>query len=344
MRRQRGQFQHVEPAGKRPPLVLQRGMEQRQLGRSGLLVSRLGLGCVTFDREIGETESFAVMDCAAAHGINLFDTAEAYGGSHGSSEEIIGRWMRSRRCRDRIVLQTKITSDYSPQHIAAALEASLARLGVSVVDVFLFHSFDPLSPLDRAIKGMAGLLAAGRIRAYGTSNFQREQLRSALHIAADRGLPRMETTEPMYNLACREIEAEDLPFCREQELGVTSYSPLGAGFLTGKYSPDAGAVPAGTRFAIKPGHQRIYFHPTAFQTVRLLEKLSGESGLPMAHLAMAWVLRNPDVTSVLVGARTPVHIENALEALESGLPEDVWREMNRWPKATDPSTAPRPTG
>jgi aryl-alcohol dehydrogenase-like predicted oxidoreductase len=164
----------------------------------------------------------------------------------------------------------------------------------------------------------------------GCSNFTAEQLRSALDLSRDLGFTRLEATQPIYNLAAPEIEADLLPLCRKEEVAVITYSPLGAGFLTGKYTPDRRPFPRGSRFDVSPGHADIYFSDRNFRVVEQLRKKAEATGVPMARLALAWVLRHPDLTSVLVGARTTSHLENAVQAQAMDFPEEWAAEMSRW--------------
>lgn len=322
-------------------------MEQRPLGRSNIQVSRLGLGCVTFGREVDEDTSFAILDRAIEQGINFFDTAEAYGGGQArvyrrqemgvddvrektgemhSSEKILGRWLRARGCRDRIVLQTKISRDFTRAHLPKALNASLERLQTDYVDSYLLHAFDSSVPLEETLEALSEARAAALIRAAGCSNFSAGQLRSALEISRRDSLIRFEVVQPIYNLVAREIENDLIPLCRAEQIAVTPYSPLGAGFLTGKYTPDRGRIPPGTRFDVIPDHADIYFSDRNFALVERLRQLSQTTGHSMARFALAWVLRNPDLTSVLIGATSAAHIDNAVETL-------AFRFQNEWMSA-----------
>jgi aryl-alcohol dehydrogenase-like predicted oxidoreductase len=288
-------------------------MEYRTLGRSDLCVSAIGLGGATFGREIDEVGAFAVLDRALERGITLFDTAEAY--SAGRSEEILGRWISSRRVRDQIVLTTKVAPQLNRARVLASAEASLRRLQVETIDLFLLHSWDANTPLEEALEALDSLVAAGKVRYVGCSNFAAEQLGAALAQQSERGWARMDAVQPVYNLAMREIESELLPLCAVQQVGVITYSPLGAGFLTGKYR-QGGPVPGGTRFDIVPGHQDIYFNNSAFGAMEQLRARSAELGLPMAQLGLAWVLGRPGITATLIGARDPAQVDQAFLAAE----------------------------
>ncbi len=303
------------------------------LGKSGLVVSRLGLGCTTFGRETTEADSFALMDYAVANGITLFDTAEAYGGGQAkayrrerlgiddtrevsdemhSSEKIIGRWLKARGNRDRITLVTKVTKNFTREHVRTALEASLARLQTDRADLYLYHSHDAATAPDEAAAAMDGVIRAGLARAGGCSNHSGTQLETALEACRRNGGSRYEVIESGYNLL---QPAKDVfSVVQRETLGFLAYSPLAAGFLTGKYTPDRSAVPKGTRFDVIPAHADIYFNERNFRRVTLLHDLAKRIGVPPLQLAMAWVLKNPAVTSVLVGARTVDHLANALAA------------------------------
>jgi 1-deoxyxylulose-5-phosphate synthase len=326
-------------------------IQKKMLGKTGFEVSRIGLGCVTFGREIDEATSFRIMDYAVDQGITLFDTAEAYGGGQArdyrrtqlgledtrevsgefhSSEKIVGRWLKTRHGRDRVILQTKITTNFTAAHFAEALDASLQRLQTDTIDIYLFHSFDPHTSIEESLLAMTAAVKAGKIRVAGCSNFTADQLRQALTITQQHGFTRLEVIQPGYSLVHREIEKDILPLCREQEVAAITYSPLGAGFLSGKYTPDRKAFPQGSRFDVIPDHTDEYFTERNFRVVEHLRQMAETTRIPMVRLALGWVLRNPDVTSVLVGARTTSHIENALLAQEMDFSEQWLREMNRW--------------
>lgn len=300
-------------------------MQTKQLGNTDLHVSSLGLGCVTFGREIDRDTSFAILDHALAHGITLLDTAEAY--HKGASESILGEWHTARHCRDKITLATKVTLPLTRDRILAAAEDSLRRLRTDRIDLYQLHTWDAQTPLEETLDALQQLLRQGKVRHIGCSNFNADQLRASLRIAEANGEIPLSSVQPPYNLVQREIEADLIPCCRHHHLGILSYSPLAAGFLTGKYSR-SGPVPEGTRFDVIPGHQDIYFHDRAFDIVDRLRELSTQSGLSMHHLALAWVLHQPGITSTLIGARTPAHIDQALAPITSPPPNDLLQTLN----------------
>jgi 1-deoxyxylulose-5-phosphate synthase len=302
-------------------------MEYRKLGQTDLQVSAIGLGCVTFGREIDQATSFTVMDHAFERGITLFDTAEAY--AKGASEETVGRWINARGARDKIVLATKVTPPLGEARILAAAETSLRRLQTEVIDLYQLHAFDKSTPLEETLGALGKLVAQGKVRYVGCSNFAAWQLCKALWKADVSGGPRLESVQPNYNLAIRDIEAELLPCCADQGIGVITYSPLGAGFLTGKYSRDKNAPP-GTRFDIMPGHWGIYDSERSFQRMEKLRDLAAATGSSMIHLALAWVLGQPGVTAMLIGCRNTAQVDQAFAAEALGLTAELRAEMNSW--------------
>jgi aryl-alcohol dehydrogenase-like predicted oxidoreductase len=321
---------------------------------------KLGLGCVTFGREIDEEASYRIMDYALRNGITLFDTAESYGGGEArlyrrerlgiddirevtgelhSSEKVIGRWLKRTGCRNQIILQTKVSSEFTRSGIARCIEASLERLQTDSIDFYLLHRFEGAVPLEETLDPIAGAIHSGKIAAMGCSNFNLEQLRQACEVSRRFGI-RVEMAQPLYNLVAREIENDFLSFCKSERIAVVPYSPLGAGFLSGKYVSGQ-TFPKGSRFDVKPGHADIYFSEQNFRTVARLGALSQRTGIPMVRLAMGWVLRNPDLTAVLVGARSTAHLDNALEALGLEFPDEWAAELTCWIQATAESGSQR---
>jgi aryl-alcohol dehydrogenase-like predicted oxidoreductase len=317
------------------------------LGTTG----RLGLGCGAFGREIDQDASFAIMDHAMELGITLFDTAEAYGGGEAkryrqsrfgvddtrevshelhSSELIIGRWLRSRGIRREVILVTKAWENYTRVHLSEAAQCSLERLQTDYVDAYLFHRYCPATPLEEAVAALDNVVGAGLARAGGCSNFTFEQLTCALEIARRDRMRPLRVIEENYNLAVPGLAGKTLPLARSQGIHVLTYSPLGAGFLTGKYTPDRSSFPSGTRFDVIPGHADVYFSDRNFRIVDRLRDMSERVAVPVARLAMAWVLKNPSVNTVLVGARTTAHLDNAVAAIHMDLPQTWYDEMNSW--------------
>lgn len=302
-------------------------MEYRKLGRSNLTVSAIGLGAVTFSREIDEATAFTIMDHALARGINLIDTAEAY--NKGGSETVVGSWLKQSGKRDQVVLATKLLPPLSAERIPQAVEASLRRLQTEVIDLYQIHAFDKNTSLDESLTALSKLVEQGKVRYLGCSNFAAWQLCKALWRSDKLGLPRLESVQPNYNLAIRDIEKELLPLCADQEIGVLSYSPLGAGFLTGKYS-QSWTAPQGTRFDIIPDHWAIYETPTSMSRMEKLRAKAAETGRSMVQLAMAWVLGQPGITSTLIGCRNTAQVDQAFAAAEEGLSAELRAELSSW--------------
>lgn len=321
------------------------------LGRSALQIPRIALGGGCFGREIDEIASWDLLDYALSRGLNLIDTAELYGGGNAreyrkrvygiddvrevsgemhSSEKIIGRWMRERKNRSQIVLCTKFITGGTAAQVRDSLRASLERLQTDCVDIYMLHIPFVNVPIRETLEALTAEVKAGRIRTIGCSNFSAARLREANETAARHGLARMDSTEPPFSLADAAARDELFPYCLEQKVSPIIYSPLAAGFLTGKYVKGE-PIPKGTRFDIVPGHIDVYFSDRNFHIVSRLRALGEELGVPVAKLAMAWVFRQAGVASVLVGARQRSHLDNALEAFAYALDPAVEARMTEWP-------------
>ena len=326
-------------------------MEQVPLGRTARTVSRIALGTTTFGREIDEDETRRILDYAVEHGLTLLDTAEAYGGGNArlyrrdvmgvqdvrettgevsSSERMIGTWIRERGMADAVTVLTKVSSGNSPENIERALNASLERLQIDSVPIYLVHNYDDQVPLDETMDALNRAVSDGRAQVLGCSNFTGAQLRDALAISAAKGYARIEIVENIYNLARPEEERDSMLVCTGEEITFLAYSPLGAGFLAGKYTADRDALPDRTRFHVIPGHCDVYFSERNFRVVERLRAKAIELGESMVYLAAAWVVASRSVGSTLVGARTTAHLDNALRAYEEGIPAELRAEMAAW--------------
>ncbi len=272
------------------------------------------MGCVTFGREIDRDTSFRILDHAFDRGIRFFDTAEAYGG--GASERILGEWIASRGVRRAIAVETKALRNFTEAGLREAVSASLERLRIDCIDIYLLHQPDPVTPLTETLPALALLRDRGWLLRAGSSNFPLELLEEAARIHKGGAPIRLDITQPNYNLVHREIEGEWIAHCQTNAIEVVTYSPLGAGFLTGKYLQHREPAP-GTRFDVIPGHCDVYFSENNFATMERLRQLSGQTGHTMAQLAMRWVFANPLIQRVLVGAREPAQIDNALAARQA---------------------------
>jgi aryl-alcohol dehydrogenase-like predicted oxidoreductase len=317
-------------------------MDRAYLGTTGIRVSRIVLGCGNFGGVgsapkffgQGETreEAFALMDAAWAAGITTFDTADAYGG--GRSETWIGDWLRARRSAvgDEIVVTTKTfnpmgpgeDSGLAPARVRRQLEASLLRLGVERVALFLAHAWDDDVPIAETAGALDELVAEGKVGAYGVSNVDGAHLREAL-AAGD-----FVWVQNSYSLLDRGAEREVLPLCSERGLGFSPFSPLAGGWLAGRYAR-GGAPPAGSRMALRPEAYEHLRDSRVFDGLERLERLARERGTTTAALAIAWLLADPRVTAVVVGPRRPEHLEPPLAALELELDRDELAGLFAWP-------------
>ena len=273
--------------------------------------SSIGLGCVTFGREIDQQASFSLMDYAVENGITFFDTAAAYG--DGASEKIIGSWIADRRpVSDSILIATKILPPYKAKAIKESVNQSLKRLGTDVIDLLYLHRWDAAIEGIEALSTFNDLVKAGKIKMLAASNFNTAQLERIIHLQKKNGFDLFRSIQNNNNFAVRDITKEIVQICVDDDIKIVTYSPLGAGFLTGKYKNGVGG---NTRFSLIKGHQDIYFNESSFQRFDQLQKVSALTGYTTSHLALAWALHQPDVTSVLVGGRSREQLEQALSAL-----------------------------
>ena len=300
-------------------------MEFRQLGNSELNVSSIGLGSVTFGREIDAETSFSILDYAIDRNINLIDTAEVY--SAGGSEKVLGQWLSRNGNRQKVVLATKIAPPLGRERVLQFAEDSLRRLQTDVIDLYQLHAYDASTPFEETLDALNTLVEQGKVRYVACSNFAAWQLCKALWIVDVNGWAPMVSVQPNYNVAIRDIEAELLPFCADQNIGVISYSPLGAGFLTGKYTK-TWTAPKGTRFDVMPDHWEIYENDVSMRRMEGLREVAAETEISMVQLALAWAIGQPGITSVLIGCRTMSHVDQAFQAEEMGLTQEVRDRIN----------------
>jgi 1-deoxyxylulose-5-phosphate synthase len=312
-------------------------MEHVRLGRSGLQVSRLCLGTMTFGLQSDEATGFAIMDKAAEAGIDFFDTSDAYplGGdlaTRGRTEEIIGRWLGGKR--ERFIIATKCFAAMGPspmdggnsrKHIMSAVEGSLRRLGTDYIDLYQLHGYDRNTPIDETLAALDDLVHSGKVRYIGCSNFLTYQLVRAIGRSETLRLARFDSVQPRYNLLFRQIEREMLPFCAEDGVGVISYNPIAGGLLAGKHDRSA-PPPEGSRFTLGnagPMYQDRYWHERMFDTVEAVRKLADEAGVNIATLSVAWVLANKAITAPIIGASKPNQLDATLAAATYALDPDL---------------------
>jgi aryl-alcohol dehydrogenase-like predicted oxidoreductase len=312
-------------------------MRHLRLGRTGLRVSRLCLGTMTFGLQCDEPTSVAILDRAAAGGITFLDTSDVYplGGSAdtvGRTEEILGRWMGARR--HDFVVATKCFGAMSARpwdrgnsrkHVLDAIDGSLRRLRTDYVDLYQLHHPDPETPIEETLGALDDVVRAGKARYVGCSNFFAYQVARGLGKSETLRLARFVSVQPRYNLLFRQVERELLPLCLEEGLGVIPYNPLAGGLLSGKHRREAGPT-AGTRFTLGSAaarYQERYWHEREFATVAALRPLAAEAGMSMAQMAVAWVLAHPAVTSAIIGASRPEQLDDVLAAADKRLVGDL---------------------
>lgn len=274
-------------------------------------LTRICLGGSTFGRENSEAASFALMDHAITRAITLIDTAATY--TAGASEQIVGAWLASRRpSPGSLIIASKIYPPYTAAAIDTAVAASARRLGVETIDLLYLHKWDAAAETPEALRALDALVTSGRARALGVSNFTAEQLGRVLARQRQLGLREFRVLQNASNLAVREVDPPLRELCSARGVTIVTYSPLGAGFLTGKHR---GGVEPGSRFDVAPGHQAVYFNPTCERRLARLAEVSARTGHPMPHLALAWALHHPGVASVLVGGRAAAQLDQAFAAL-----------------------------
>jgi aryl-alcohol dehydrogenase-like predicted oxidoreductase len=317
-------------------------MEHARLGRTGLQVSRLCLGTMTFGLQCDEPASAAILDRAAEGGIDFLDTSDAYplGGdlaTRGVTEEILGRWLRGKR--DRFIVATKCFAPTGPapfdggnsrKHILSAVEASLRRLQTDYIDLYQLHGYDLATPIDETLSALDDLVRQGKVRYVGCSNFLTYQLVRAVGRSETLRLARFDSVQPRYNLLFRQIEREMLPFCAEEGVGVIPYNPIAGGLLSGKHSRSA-PPPQGSRFTLgtaAQNYQDRYWHDREFDTVEALRELATEAGISLVTLSVAWVLANKAITAPIIGASRPEQLDSSLAATEFTLDDDLKRRLD----------------
>lgn len=316
-------------------------MEYRKLGKSGAVVSNFALGTMTFGDEADEATSRQLMSDYVAVGGNFLDTADVY--SLGLSEEIIGRWLADHLDDAKnVVLTTKarFPMGESPNdlglsrvHLRKALEASLTRLGVEHIDLYQMHAWDALTPVDETLRFLDDAISSGKIGYYGFSNYLGWQLTKAVHVAKARGFDAPVTLQPQYNLLVREIEWEIVPAAIDAGVGLLPWSPLGGGWLTGKYKRDQ--LPKGvSRLGEEPERGMEAYTPRNAQErtwsiVDAVKAIAEANDISMAQVSLAWLADRPAVTSVLLGARNRKQLADNLAASEVRLSDDDIHRLNQ---------------
>ena len=314
-------------------------MNHVKFGRTGMRVSSLCLGTMTFGTQADEATSVDILDTAFDAGITFIDTADMYpngqdGELAGLTEEIIGRWMTSRGRREDVILASKFWAPMGPnpwnrgatrKHVIGALDASLRRLQTDHLDLFQIHFFDSETPIDETLRALDDMVRAGKVHYIGCSNFAAWQLAKAVGRSEALEISRYESVQPRYNLLFRDIERELLPLCRHDNIAVMAYNPIAGGLLTGKHQPDTGPT-EGTRFTLGSASKRYqerYWADDKFDVVEAMRPLAAEAGMSLAQMAVGWVLANPDVTVPIVGASSSGQLADAVAAAAAPLDAEL---------------------
>ena len=308
-------------------------MNYRQLGNSGLLVSELCLGAMSFGKQgywevvggLGDAEAQRLVDIALDAGINFFDTADVY--SHGQSEEILGRALKARR--REVVLATKVRGRMSSEindvglsrnHLIRSCETSLQRLGTDYIDLYIVHSFDFVTPLEETLSTLNDLVRQGKVRYLGCSNFAAWQLMKALALSEKHHWEKFVSLQALYSLVARDVETELVPLCQDQRLGLTPWSPLAGGFLSGKFRRGEKG-PADARRS-KEQHNFIQVDEgKGFRILDEVQRIAEARGVSVAQVALNYLLSKPAVSAVLVGATKPEQLQDNLKATSWALEE-----------------------
>jgi aryl-alcohol dehydrogenase (NADP+) len=308
-------------------------MQQVRLGNTGLKVSRLCLGCMTYGSPkwrtwvLDEQQSKPFFQTAIEKGITFFDTANVY--SIGASEEVTGKWLREFARREEIVVATKVNGPMGPgpnekglsrKAIMAQIDASLKRLGMDYVDLYQIHRFDYETPIEETLEALNDVVKAGKARYIGASSMYAWQFAKMLSVSDRNGWARFVSMQPQLNLVYREEEREMLPLCRNEGIGVIPWSPLARGFLAGgRAAPKEGNTERARTDEFSP---RLYFREADFQVVDKVSEIAQARGLSNMQVALAWVLKNPAVTAPIIGASKLGHLEEAVAALDVQLSDD----------------------
>ncbi len=314
-------------------------MNYRNMGKTGLQVSELCLGAMTFGREADEPTSIRMLDRFVELGGNFIDTANVY--STGGSEELLGRWLKGKK-RDDFVLATKVRFNMgerpndqglSRKHILAAVEASLRRLQTDYIDLYQVHMWDAATPIEETLQTLDGLVKAGKVRYIGASNFAAWHLQKAVDLSRQNGWEQFSCLQPLYNLLDRETEWELIPICQNEGLGVIPWSPLRGGWLAGKYHRGMSAPLEGTR--VKQATEQNwseswekYDNEHTWGTLDALFAIAEETGKSPAQVALNWVVNRPGITAPIIGARSMAQFEDNMGAIGWSLSAEQLQRLN----------------
>jgi aryl-alcohol dehydrogenase-like predicted oxidoreductase len=316
-------------------------MEYRFLGRTGIQVSPLCLGTMTFGHEADKAASKAIFNRCRDAGINFFDSANVY--NDGKSEAILGELIAG--CRAELVISTKfgdaMGSDpnlkgASRRNIITALEASLKRLRTDYIDIYFLHRFDVHTPLEETLRALDDLVSQGKVRYTGVSNFAAWQIARALCVSAINGWIQIHCIQPMYNLVKRQAEVEILPLAQSEQLGVITYNPLGAGILTGKYGQDRKS--GSGRLTESDMYQKRYGQQWMFDAAISFVEFAKTGGFHPVSLAVAWVAHHPTVTAPIIGARNVEQLEDSIKSMDISMTQELYDQISEITPAPPPAT------
>jgi aryl-alcohol dehydrogenase-like predicted oxidoreductase len=312
-------------------------MDKRQLGNSGIEIAPLAFGGNVFGWTVDEQKSFKLLDAFVASGFNCIDTADVYsawapGNKGGESETIIGNWLKRSGDRDKVVIATKVGMEMGPgkkglskSYILTEVEDSLRRLQTDYIDLYQSHVDDAETPLEETLEAYAQLFKQGKIRAIGASNYSAERLTQALEVSKQKGFPRYESLQPLYNLYDRaDFETKLQPLCLEEGIGVIPYSSLASGFLTGKYRSEAD-------FAQSPRGQGIkkYLNERGFRILRALDQVAEKQNSTPARVSLAWLIAQPGITAPIASATSLEQLNDLIEATRLKLDQTSMDLLNQ---------------
>jgi aryl-alcohol dehydrogenase-like predicted oxidoreductase len=311
-------------------------MLKRQLGNSGLEVAPLAFGGNVFGWTIDEQTSFKLLDAFTDSGFNLIDTADVYsrwaeGNTGGESETIIGNWLKRTRRREQVIIATKVGMDMgegrkglSKAHILRSVDESLKRLQTDYIDLYQSHQDDEETPIEETLETYAQLIKQGKVKAIGASNFSAERLAQALKLSEEKGLPRYESLQPLYNLYSREEYEKELePLCLEKNVGVINYYALASGFLTGKYRSESDLQKSQRGAGVKK-----YLNERGFRILKALDQVAAEYNSTPARVAIAWLIARPGITAPIASATSLEQFNDLVEATKLELDDTAIEQLN----------------
>ena len=316
-------------------------MNYKTLGQTGLQVSQLCYGTMSFGGDADETESAKMFHACRDVGINFFDCADAY--SKGKAETILGKLIKD--CRDEIVLTSKcfiqmednvLSGGAGRRHIIQACEASLNRLGTDYLDIFFMHRWSDSVPLEETLRALEQLVRDGKVHHLGVSNYSAWQIEKALGIAAKNNWPRIDVVQPMYSLVKRQVEVEILELAKAENLGVMTYSPVGGGLLSGKYTKDN--RPAGGRISANPEYTARYKEDWVFEVAETFSEFAKARAIHPVSLAVAWAAKNEAVTCPIIGARSLEQLQPSLDSINVDMTDELYAELNALTRTPPPAT------